>query len=129
MYEKFAYLYDDLISDVNYEAWADYYFKIFHRYGKNPKSGLDLGCGTGNMTGVLAQRGIDMTGVDFSADMLSVAKYKTMDENVLFLNQDMTNFELYGTVDFIVSSLDCINYITDNHFEKDKDKIILEEIK
>lgn len=113
MYNKFAYIYDDLISDVDYEAWADYYFKIFHRYGAKPVSGLDLGCGTGNMTSVLASRGLDMTGVDSSPDMLSVAKHKAIDESVLFLNQDMTDFELYGTVDFIVSSLDCINYVTD----------------
>lgn len=113
MYNDFAYIYDKLINDVDYKEWADYYFKIFQRYGLSPKLGLDLGCGTGNLTVELASRGIEMTGVDLSEDMLMVAREKSEGMDILYLNQDMTEFELYGTVDFIVSSLDCINYITD----------------
>ena len=113
MYNDFAYIYDKLINDVDYKEWADYYFKIFQRYGLSPKLGLDLGCGTGNLTVELASRGIEMTGVDISEDMLMVAREKSEGMDILYLNQDMTEFELYGTVDFIVSSLDCINYITD----------------
>ena len=113
MYNDFAYIYDKLINDVDYKEWADYYFKIFQRYGLSPKLGLDLGCGTGNLTVELASRGIEMTGVDLSEDMLMVAREKSEGLDILYLNQDMTEFELYGTVDFIVSSLDCINYITD----------------
>ncbi len=113
MYNDFAYIYDKLINDVDYKEWADYYFKIFQRYGLNPKLGLDLGCGTGNLTVEFSKRGIEMTGVDLSEDMLMVAREKSDGLDILYLNQDMTEFELYGTVDFIVSSLDCINYITD----------------
>ena len=114
MYNRFAYLYDNLINDVDYKKWADYYFNIFQRYGlTNPKLGLDLGCGTGSLTAELASRGIEMTGVDLSEDMLMVAREKSAGMDILYLNQDMCSFELYGTVDFIVSSLDCMNYITD----------------
>lgn len=113
MYNDFAYVYDKLINDVDYKEWADYYFKIFQRYGLSPKLGLDLGCGTGNLTVELSNRGIEMTGVDLSEDMLMVAREKSEGLDILYLNQNMTEFELYGTVDFIVSSLDCINYITD----------------
>lgn len=113
MYNRFAYLYDELINDVDYKKWVDYYFEIFSRYGINPTLGLDLGCGTGSMTLQLAQRGIDMTGIDLSEDMLCVAREKSEGKDILYLNQDMCDFELYGTVDFIVSGLDCINYITD----------------
>lgn len=114
MYNRFAYLYDNLINDVDYKKWADYYFNIFQRYGlTNPKLGLDLGCGTGSLTTELASRGIEMTGVDLSEDMLMVAREKSAGMDILYLNQDMCSFELYGTVDFIVSSLDCMNYITD----------------
>lgn len=113
MYNQFAYLYDELINDVDYKKWVDYYFKIFDRYGLNPKLGLDLGCGTGSMSVEFAKRGIEMTGVDLSEDMLSVAREKSDGLDILYLNQDMREFELYGTVDFIVSGLDCINYITD----------------
>lgn len=113
MYNEFAYLYDKLINDVDYKSWVDYYFKIFQRYGLKPKLGLDLGCGTGNMTVELAKRGIEMTGVDLSEDMLMVAREKSEGLDILYLNQDMAEFELYGTVDFVISSLDCINYVTD----------------
>lgn len=113
MYNRFAYLYDSLINDVDYEKWTDYYFKIFDRYALNPELGLDLGCGTGNMTTALARRGVEMTGIDISEDMLMVAREKSEGMDILYLNQDMCDFELYGTVDFIISSLDCINYITD----------------
>ena len=113
MYNRFAYLYDKLINDVNYEEWLDYYFKIFQRYGLKPKLGLDLGCGTGSLTTLFADKGVEMTGIDLSEDMLMVAREKAEGRDILFLNQDMREFELYGTVDFIVSSLDCINYITD----------------
>ena len=113
MYNRFAYLYDELINDVNYKDWLDYYFKIFQRYGLKPKLGLDLGCGTGNLTTLFADKGVEMTGIDLSEDMLMVAREKAEGRDILYLNQDMCEFELYGTVDFIVSSLDCINYITD----------------
>ncbi len=114
MYNRFAYVYDSLIKDVDYKKWVDYYMKIFQRYGLNElKLGLDLGCGTGSITAELASRGIEMTGVDISEDMLMVAREKSEGQDILYLNQDMCEFELYGTVDFIVSSLDCINYITD----------------
>ena len=113
MYNRFAYLYDELINDVNYEEWLDYYFKIFQRYGLKPSLGLDLGCGTGNLTTLFSDKGVEMTGVDISEDMLMVAREKSEGRDILYLNQDMREFELYGTVDFIVSSLDCVNYITD----------------
>lgn len=113
MYNEFAYLYDNLINDVDYKNWTDYYFKIFKRYGINPKLGLDLGCGTGSLTVEFSKRGVEMTGIDISEDMLMVAREKSEGMDILYLNQDMTQFELYGTVDFIVSSLDCMNYITD----------------
>ncbi len=113
MYNRFAYLYDELINDVDYNQWIDYYFKIFQRYGLKPSLGLDLGCGTGNLTTLFSDKGIEMTGIDLSEDMLMVAREKSEGKDILYLNQDMCEFELYGTVDFIVSSLDCINYITD----------------
>ena len=113
MYNRFAYFYDKLINDVDYKLWVDYYYKIFQRYGISPKLGLDLGCGTGSLTTEFSHRGVEMTGIDLSEDMLMVAREKSEGMDILYLNQDMTEFELYGTVDFIVSSLDCINYITD----------------
>lgn len=117
MYSGFAHIYDALMDDVPYGRWADYYHELFRRFGCNTRLGLDLGCGTGNMTMELARRGTEMIGVDLSADMLAVAgeKAKAQGLDILYLNQDMTEFELYGTVDFVVSSLDCVNYITNKN--------------
>lgn len=120
-YMDFAYVYDKLI-DQNYEKWADYIEKIFELKGKKPDLVLDLGCGTGSITNILAKRGYDMIGVDLSPDMLNVARDKAMEENldVLYLCQDIREFELYGTVDAVICTLDVLNYITD---PKDLDKV------
>lgn len=114
MYNDFAEVYDRL-QDADYEKFVDYYEGIFQRYGKEPKLVLDLACGTGNITIPMAKRGYDMIGIDLSCEMLNIAREKAFEEeqSILFLNQDMTEFELYGTVDAIVCALDGINYITD----------------
>ncbi len=115
MYQDFAYLYDALQKDVPYKCFADYYEKIMEKFNNEKGLCLDLGCGTGNMTMELSRRGFDMIGVDSSVDMLEVAREKAYDEekSILYLNQDMTAFELYGTVSTVVSCLDCVNYVTD----------------
>jgi len=114
MYSDFAEVYDKL-QDADYEKFADYYETIFKKFGKSPKLVLDLACGTGNITIPLAKRGYDMIGLDLSCEMLNIARNKAAAEglDILFLNQDMTEMELYGTVDAIVCSLDGVNYITD----------------
>lgn len=113
IYADFAYIYDKLMYDIDYSRWADYIEEIFKRNNKKPSLVLDLGCGTGNFCIEMAKRGYEMIGVDISADMLSCAKTKSEEQGVdiLYLNQDMTNFELYGTVDTIVCLMDSLNYI------------------
>ncbi len=115
MYQDFAYLYDALQKDVPYQDFADYYVKIMEKFGVKKGLSLDLGCGTGSMSMILDDMGFDMIGVDSSIDMLNVAREKAMEagKNILYLNQDMISFELYGTVGTVFSTLDCINYITD----------------
>ena len=117
IYDLIAPLYDKVNGYINYEKWADFIEKSLARYsGVKPVLGLDLGCGTGRMTLELAKRGYDMTGVDYSQDMLSVAHREAsalgIADNILWLCQDMTEFELYGTVDFAVSCLDTVNHLT-----------------
>ncbi|MCK9479301.1 MAG: class I SAM-dependent methyltransferase [Firmicutes bacterium] len=109
-YTDFAYLYDALI-DEDYIKWTDYIEAVFLRYGKKPSLVLDLACGTGSITTLLAKRGYDMIGLDKSADMLAVAMQKKGSLPICYTNQDMTSFELYGTVDAIVCTLDSINYV------------------
>lgn len=114
IYTDFAYIYDKLI-DQDYDKWADYIEEIFRINGKEPKLVLDLGCGTGSITNILAKRGYDMIGVDLSMDMLNIARDKALEQelDVLYLCQDIREFELYGTVDAIICTLDVLNYITD----------------
>ncbi len=115
MYHDFASVYDQL-QDTDYERFVDYYEEIFCKFGLQPELVLDLACGTGNITLPLARRGYDMIGIDFSVDMLNIARQKAIEagQNILFLNQDMTEFELYGTVDAIVCALDGVNYLTED---------------
>lgn len=113
MYNAFAEVYDRL-QDADYAKFADYYEYIFEKYGIKPELVLDLACGTGNITVPMSQRGYDMIGVDLSVEMLNIAREKAQaaGQNILFLNQDMTEFELYGTVDAILCALDGVNYLT-----------------
>lgn len=113
-YEKFASVYDVMMVDVPYEDWVDYIQKILVYHKCDPKMLLDLGCGTGTMTRQFAMKGYETIGIDLSEDMLIVAKDKAQKAqlDILYLCQDMRNFELYGTVGCIVSLCDSLNYIT-----------------
>lgn len=112
MYSAFSNIYDLVMRDTPYDEFVSYYREIFKKYNISPHLILDLGCGTGNITAKMAKAGYDMIGLDASVDMLVKAKEKNPD--ILYLNMDMTEFELYGTVDAMVSALDCINYVTED---------------
>lgn len=113
MYARFSEVYDKLTQDIDYVKWADYLESAFLKFGIKPSLVLELGCGTGSLALEMSQRGFEMIGLDRSADMLSKAYEKMNDKglDILFLNQDMRFFELYGTVDVILCMLDSINYI------------------
>lgn len=112
-YEHLAGRYDALTRDVDYVAFADYIEWQFSRRPEGVKLALDLCCGTGSLTQLLAARGYDMIGVDASADMLALAANKEFaGEAPLFLCQSIERLNLYGSVDACVSTLDSINYIT-----------------
>ena len=116
-YSVLAPVYDRLNDTVNYAEWADFVETCFTKFsaGKcRPESVLELGCGTGSMTLELAKRGYDMTALDLSEEMLSVADQRAREEgldNILFLAGDMASFELYGTVQAVVCCLDGINHL------------------
>lgn len=122
-YTAMAPIYDEMNRELDYARWADFVEEQFARFAKaKPELVLDLAAGTGSMTVELAKRGYDMTAVDNSADMLSLAATRLAEAGqygVLLLEQDMTDFELYGTVDAVVCCLDSLNHLTeDGELEK-----------
>ena len=111
-YSAFAQVYDELMDNVPYEDWEAHVSAILKGHGICDGLVLDLGCGTGTLTRLLAARGYDMIGVDNSEDMLAEAMAYPS-EGILYLLQDMRAFELYGTVRAVVSLCDSINYMTE----------------
>lgn len=112
-YTGFAEVYDLFMEDVPYEKWSSYLTGLLTEYGIKDGLILDLGCGTGIMTELLAEAGYDMTGIDLSEEMLEVAveRREESGHDILYLCQDMREFELYGTVRAIISNCDSMNYI------------------
>ena len=114
-YTGFASVYDLFMDNIPYRAWCDYVTSLLKKYGVEDGLVLDLGCGTGKLTRLLAGEGYDMIGVDLSEEMLEVALEHEMEDpkQILYLQQDMREFELYGTVRAIVSICDSMNYLED----------------
>ena len=114
-YTSFASVYDMFMDNIPYGEWCAYLTSLLKEYGVEDGILLDLGCGTGSLTELLAQEGYDMIGVDFSEDMLQIAMEKREESGlpILYLLQDMREFELYGTVRAVVSICDSMNYITE----------------
>lgn len=122
-YTGFAQVYDMFMDNIPYDEWSEYLRSLLQKYETKNGIVLELGCGTGKITRRLAEYGYDMIGIDNSYDMLSIAMEKEAvfrEENkeqnrpsILYLNQDMREFELYGTVGAVVSVCDSMNYITD----------------
>ncbi|KXZ40268.1 Ubiquinone/menaquinone biosynthesis C-methylase UbiE [Alkalithermobacter thermoalcaliphilus JW-YL-7 = DSM 7308] len=115
-YEEFAFIYDELMDDVDYDGWVDYIEKIYKSENLKVNTILELACGTGNLTTRLAKRGYAIVGIDISEEMLSVAREKAEKENldIVFLNQDMTqlDFDVYN-IDCVLCGCDGFNYILD----------------
>ena len=114
-YSEFAGVYDMFMDNIPYREWGEYLIDLLKEYEINDGLLLDLGCGTGTMTEILSEAGYDMIGVDNADEMLNIAisKREQSGHDILYLNQDMREFELYGTVRGIVSICDSINYITE----------------
>jgi SAM-dependent methyltransferase len=107
-----AELYDHINGNA-YIPYADFLEDCFKKADIKVNEVLDMGCGTGGIAGLLADRGYDMIALDISPEMLNIAREKNYGKNTLLICQDMRDFELYGTVQAVYSSFDCINYLTE----------------
>lgn len=114
-YGIFSEFYDALTANVSYDTVAQVLGSLLTRYGKGRGLLLDLACGTGSVSVRLAEKGYEVIGVDLSPEMLSEAQNKayTTGQNILFLCQDMTKLDLYGTVDAAVCTLDGLCHLPD----------------
>ena len=125
-YSGFAKVYDLFMDNIPYEEWIDYVKELFAEEGIKEGILLDLGCGTGSVTELLAESGFDMIGIDNSEEMLEIAMEKREESglDILYLLQDMREFELYGTVKGVVSICDSMNYILDDEDLLDVFKLV-----
>lgn len=114
-YENLAISYDRLTWDVDYEATVDFYEEILRKEKLHPRTAVDLACGTGSVSVILARRGYQVIGVDLSEDMLTVAwdKASGMDNPPMFVCQDLSRLRLPRGVDLAVCALDSLDYITE----------------
>jgi SAM-dependent methyltransferase len=112
-YDKIAELYDELMSVVPYDCWVDYIHQILHRFNHRPTAILDLCCGTGNVSVLLARQGYQVTGVDISSRMIEVARQKPEARKGLidFHVQDACNLRLGRKFDLVISLFDSLNYV------------------
>ena len=115
-YGEFAALYDLLMDDVDYDAWAEYYMALLERAGVAPKRLCDCACGTGAMSVRFARRGIRVTGADLSGEMLEQAQTRAREWGVqaMFVCQDMCALTLPRPVDAVVCACDGVNYLLDD---------------
>ena len=113
-YKNLALSYDRLTNDVDYEATVAFYNEILKREGLQPRTAVDLACGTGSVAEILARQGLEVTGVDLSEEMLTVAMEKVMDmeKPPRFVCQPLQELRLPRGVDLAVCALDSLDYIT-----------------
>ena len=114
-YHQLAKSYDRLTNDVDYEATVAFYREILQRENLHPRTAVDLACGTGSVTAILARMGLNVVGVDMSEEMLTEAfqKVSDMDCPPRFICQKLQQLRLPRAVDLAVCALDSLDYITD----------------
>ena len=130
-YAAFASVYDIFMEQVEYDQWMNHIHAIWEKFGLQPKTVIDLGCGTGSIALPLAKEGYDVIGVDLSPEMLTEADHKAMEEgvSVRFACQDMTELELGEEADCILSLCDSMNYLTEDGQLEDAFKSIAQHMK
>jgi SAM-dependent methyltransferase len=116
MYTGFAEVYDELMNDVNYEDWADFYCRMMEAFGIREGKLCECACGTGGLTLPLFRHGFHVTGVDLSQDMLWRAAQKARSAGLAipFVRQDMRQLRLHRPMDAVLATCDGVNYLLDD---------------
>ena len=113
MYTSFAEVYDQLMDDVNYERWADFYRELLMAHGVAGGKVCECACGTASLTIPLNRRGYQMTGVDLSQEMLWIGaqKARKLGLGIPFVQQDMRKLRLHRQMDAVIATCDGVNYL------------------
>ncbi len=114
-YSAFARYYDDLTANIDYGKRGRYFDEIIKKFKQTEGTILlDLACGTGSISEVMAELGYDVIGVDNSDEMLGTALDKKFDSghNIQYLCQDMRKLDMFGTIDIAICALDSINHLS-----------------
>ena len=131
-YEFLHRIYDNLMQNVDYENWADFLIMLIKNAGENPTNILELGCGSGNVTLKLLEKGYEVVGIDISEEMLEIAREKTIDfgNKIILIQQDLNeiDFEVYE-IDTVIATNDTFNYITDKDSLKNLFEYLYKRIK
>lgn len=116
MYTGFAEVYDQLMGDVNYDVWADYYVKLMAAFGIRSGKVCECACGTGSLTIPIHKAGFHVTGVDLSQDMLWLAAQKARKQGLAipFVRQDMRQLHLHRPMDAVLATCDGVNYLLED---------------
>lgn len=114
-YSRFAYAYDEIMSNVNYRRWVDYVIDLFRHYEVKPRRLLDLACGTGSVAVPLAERGFEVVGLDRAQEMMNVGADKARQRGVTveWVQGDMRDFSFGEPFDAVLCLYDSINYARD----------------
>ena len=110
-YSAFAAIYDELMNDIPYDAYVE--LLDLASTGVSGKKVLDIGCGTGLLSAMLAKKGAHVTGIDLSAEMLEVASQRaeSLSLDITFIEQPMQRLEVEDTFDAAIISIDSLNYV------------------
>ena len=131
-YTYLPMIYDDMMQEIDYDMWLEYLVNLIKKQGSDVKNILELGCGTGNITLKLLENGYEIVGIDYSDEMLEIAREKTLeyDSKVFFLSQDITELDLdIYEIDCVIAVNDTFNYILENNELKDIFKYIYDRLK
>lgn len=112
-YQTFAYLYDELTQNVEYEKRCDYILSFFEKNGIKSGTVLDLACGTGSMSIPFMKKGYNIIGLDYSEEMLEIASNRLSEagNNFSLLKAKMQEFELSEKIGACICCLDSINHL------------------
>ncbi len=116
MYQAIAAFYNSNIGDNNYDRMGNFLHEVFYQYSKTGNEDqrpivLDAGCGTGACSVKLANKGFDVIGLDISPEMLQKAMEQPDADKVQWICQDMSDMDLFGTVQAVFSMTDSVNHL------------------